>query len=104
MFSFVQAAVSQVLKTVMDQVNFTDEILSEIKTFGPGIGSAWQGDDAEAFVGEIGSRLIPQVMAAIASIGGMHASISRAVEIVLSADQKARSHVSDIEGIFDKIF
>lgn len=104
MFRFVQAVVGQVMKTVMDQVNFTDEMLSQIRGFIPGIGSAWQGDDADAFVSEIGSRLVPQVAATIASIGGMHAGISRAVEVVLSADQKARSYVSNLEGIFDKIF
>jgi hypothetical protein len=103
MFSFVQAAVGQVLKTIMDQVNFVEEILSEIQGYGPGIGSAWQGEDADAFVQEINSRLVPQVTAAIASIGGMHAGISRAVEAVMSAEQKAHSYVSDVRGIIDKI-
>jgi len=104
MFSFVRAAVSQVMRTIIDQVNFTEEILSEIRGYIPGLESAWQGDDADAFVQEINSRLVPQITAAIASVGGMHVGIARAVEVILAADRKARSYVADLENVFDNIF
>jgi hypothetical protein len=104
MFSFVRAAVSQVMRTIMDQVNFAEEILSEVRGYVPGLESAWQGDDADAFIQEINSRLIPQVTAAIASVGGMHIGIARAVEVIMAADRKARSYVAELENVFDKIF
>lgn len=104
MFSFIQAAVNQVLGTITEQINFTEEILSQIRGFVPGLESAWQGDDANAFIQEINSRLIPEVMASVDSIGGMQVGITRASEIVVAADQKARGYVTEIEGVFDKIY
>ena len=103
MFTFIQAVVSQVMSTITEQINFTEELLSQIRGFVPGLESAWQGDDAEAFIQEINSRLVPEVTASVASIGGMHVGIARASEIVLAADQKARGFVTELEGVFDKI-
>ena len=103
MFTFIQAVVQQVMSTITEQINFTEEILSQIRGFVPGLESAWQGDDAEAFIQEINSRLVPEVTASVASIGGMHVGIARASEIVQAADQKARGFVTELEGVFDKI-
>jgi hypothetical protein len=103
MFSFIQAAVNQVMGTIMEQINFTEEILSQIQGFGPDLRSVWQGVDGDKFGEEINSRLIPEVKASVGSMGGMHVGIAKASEVVLAADQKARSLVAQIEDEFDKI-
>jgi hypothetical protein len=92
------------MSTIMQQINFVEEILAEVRGFIPGIEGAWVGDDADAFVEEISSRLVPEINAAIASVGGMHVGIARAVEVILTADRKARSIVSDLEHVIDGIF
>ncbi|NIM94890.1 MAG: hypothetical protein GTO18_14410 [Anaerolineales bacterium] len=104
MFRLVRAAVAQVMGTIMQQVNLIEEILSEVSGYGSVLEGSWIGDDADAFVSEINSRLIPQVRGAIASVGGMHVGIARAVEVIIAADRKARGMVRDLEDVFDGIF
>jgi len=97
MFSFVYALVEQVLKKIFEQMNIMGEILEQITGLLPGVDAAWTGPDATAFVEDVSGRLQPQLNQAMASTGGMYNSISRAVEVVLSADQKASTIVRELD-------
>lgn len=104
MFSFVRIAVNQVMSTITQQINLTEGILGQVRGAIPGIESAWTGDDADAFVQEINSRLVPEITSAIASVVGMSIGIASAVNVIDAADRKARGIVADLSGVFDSIF
>jgi uncharacterized protein YukE len=104
MLSFVRAAIDQVLGTLTDQINLTEEVLEQVRGAMPGIQSAWVGDDADAFMEEVNSRLIPEIMAAGAAIGGINIGIMKGADVIEQADEKARGMVQDLEGVFEKIF
>jgi WXG100 family type VII secretion target len=70
----------------------------------PIIGGGWTGQGAQAFIEEVQSRLIPEVMALIASIAGFGGGITQAMDLVREADDGVFGVVNTIGDVFDGIF
>lgn len=100
----LKGPVQEVIQRIMSQLSVMQDLQSQFGNFGSSITEAWVGEDAQAFADEIQSRLIPEIIALIAAIGGMPPGINNAIDIIDQADSKGRSMVNDLVGVFDGIF
>lgn len=105
LFSCVMGEVQDVVGQVVQQANLVEEVAGGIRSgLGPITGGAWTGAGARAFVEEVQTRLIPEIMALIASIGGFGFNITGALNIVQQADNDVFGVVGQVTDIFDSIF
>jgi hypothetical protein len=97
--------VQDVVGQVMQQANLVEEVAGGIRGgMGPITGGAWTGAGSRAFIEEVQTRLIPEIMALIASIGGFGFNITGALDIVQQADNDVFGVVGQVTDIFDSIF
>ena len=106
LFSCVMGDVQDVVGQVVQQANMVEEVAGQIRGgLGPiTTGGAWTGAGARAFTEEVQTRLIPQITALIASIGGFGFNITGAMNIVQQADNDVLGVVGQVTDIFDSIF
>jgi hypothetical protein len=105
LFSCVMGDVQDVVGQVVQQANMVEEVAGQIRGgLGPITGGAWTGAGARAFTEEVQTRLIPEIMALIASIGGFGFNITGAMNIVQQADNDVFGIVGQVTDIFDSIF
>ena len=68
-FSCVFGEVEDVVSQVTQQANTIEDLMGNIRGgMQPITGGAWTGQGAQAFIDEVETRLIPEIMALIASI------------------------------------
>jgi uncharacterized protein YukE len=104
-FSCVMGDVQDVVNQVTQQANMVDDVAGRIRSgMGPITGGAWTGQGADAFVNEVQTRLLPQIMALIASIGGFGGGITSAMGMISQADNDVFGVVGNIGDVFDSIF
>jgi uncharacterized protein YukE len=104
-FSCVIGEVQDVVQQVVQQANQVEETVGAIRSgMGPIQGGAWIGQGANAFIEEVMTRLIPELMALIASIGGFGGGITSAMNLVEQADNDVFSVVGNVVDVFDSIF
>jgi uncharacterized protein YukE len=104
-FSCVMGDVEDVVNQVVQQANMVDDVAGRIRSgMGPITGGAWTGQGADAFVNEVQTRLLPQIMALIASIGGFGGGITSAMDLISQADNDVFGVVGNIGDVFDSIF
>jgi uncharacterized protein YukE len=97
--------VQDVISQVTQQANLVEEMMNSVRTgMQPIMGGAWIGQGAEAFIDEVESRLIPEVMALIASVMGFGGGITQALNLVSQADNDAFGVVGGVMDLFDSIF
>ena len=104
-FSCVFGEVEDVVSQVTQQANTIEDLMGNIRGgMQPIAGGAWTGQGAQAFIEEVETRLIPEIMALIASIGGFGGGIGQAMDIVRQADSDATNVVNGLSDVFDSIF
>lgn len=104
-FSCVMGDVQDVVNQVVQQANLVEEVAGGIRNgMNPIVGGAWTGQGAQAFIDEVQTRLIPEIMALIASIAGFGGGINTALDIVQQADNDVFGVVGQVVDIFDSIF
>ena len=104
-FSCVFGEVQDVISQVTQQANMVEDLMGNIRGgMQPIVGGAWTGQGAQAFIEEVETRLIPEIMALIASIGGFGGGIGQAMDIVHQADNDATNVVNGLTDVFDSIF
>jgi hypothetical protein len=100
----LKGPVQEVIQRIMSQMQVMQDLQSQFGNFASSITEAWVGEDAEAFASEIQSRLVPEIVALIAAIGGMPPGINNAMDIIDQADSKGRAMINDLAGVFDGIY
>lgn len=104
-FSCVLGEVQDVVSQVTQQANQIDDMMGGIRGgMQPIMGGAWTGQGANAFIDEVQTRLIPEIMALIASIMGFGGGITSAMDTISQADSDANSVVGGLGDVFDSIF
>jgi hypothetical protein len=104
-FSCVIDEVQDVISQVVQQSNMVDEVAGGIRNgMQPIMGGAWVGEGANAFIDEVNTRLIPQIMQLVASIAGFGGSITSALDIISQADNEVGGIVGPLGDVFDSIF
>ncbi len=105
LFSCIINDVQDVVSQVAQQANQVDEVGNMIKNgMQPIIGGAWTGQGANAFIEEVNTRLVPQILQLFASIGGFGGGITSALDIISQADNQVSSVVGGLADTFDSIF
>ena len=104
-FSCVMNEVQDVVSQITQQANQVEEVAGGIRSgMQPIMGGGWTGQGARAFIEEVNSRLIPEIMALIASIGGFGGSITQAMDMVGQGDSDVFGIVGNLGDVFDSIF
>lgn len=104
-FSCVMGDVQDVVNQVVQQANTVEDVAGQIRGgMGPITGGGWTGQGADSFVEEVQSRLLPEIMALIASISGFGGGISFAMDMIDQADNDVFGVVGNVGDIFDSIF
>ena len=67
MFSLIPGLAQQALGQITKQLNIVQEVQRSVTGFMPGLQEAWVGEDANAFLGEMQTRFIPEVGRLIAA-------------------------------------
>lgn len=96
--------VQDVIGRIMQQIGILQDLQSQFGNFASALQGAWVGEDADAFVQEVQTRLIPEIMDLIAAIGGMPGGISRGMDLIRGADSRGRSLVAEVGDLFGSIF
>lgn len=104
-FSCIINDVQDVVSQVAQQANDVDGVGSLIRNgMQPIMGGAWTGQGANAFIEEVNSRLIPEILQLVASIGGFGGGITSALDIISQADNQVANVVGGLADTFDSIF
>ncbi len=104
-FSCVMGDVEDVMNQVARQASQVEDVAGGIRSgMQPIMGGAWTGQGARAFTDEVQSRLIPQIMALVASITGFGGGISNALGMIQQADNDVFGVVGQVTDVFDSIF
>lgn len=103
--NFARKIVESVMQQIMQQLKIVENAVSQpIQAIVQEIlGGAWEGDDADAFVADIQSNVLPVLAELLAAIGGCNISINGAMDAIDKADQKAASIFEDLAGSFKVI-
>ena len=104
MFSLIPGIAQQALGQITKQLNVVQEIQRSVTGFMPGLQEAWVGEDANAFLGEMQTRFIPEVGRLIAAIGGMPSSFGQGINLATETDSKNVSIAEEVGSAFDEIF
>jgi WXG100 family type VII secretion target len=104
-FSCVIDEVQNVVSQITQQSSQVEDVVNGIRGgMQPISGGAWVGQGAQAFIEEVNSRLIPQIMQLIASISGFGGGINSALDVMSQADNDVFGVVGNIGDMFDSIF
>lgn len=104
-FTFIANDIEEQVQTCTKQADNCDRVVGLIRGgMNPIQGGAWTGQGARAFIQEVISRVIPQIMELIAAIMGFGGGMSKALNILGSADKAVSGVVSQVADVFDKVF
>ena len=97
-----------VLEGVLDEIANQGRILEAIEdairgNYLPSV-SSWIGEDADAFRGEVETRLLPAIVELIAAIFGMSTGVSSAHEIMQTADAQCSGQAENLADVFRNIY
>ena len=104
MFSLVPGLAQQALGQITKQLNVVQEIQGAVGKVIPGLQESWIGDDANAFVGELQTRFLPEVARLVAAIAGMPTSFGQGISLATEIDQKNASLAEEVGEALGGIF
>lgn len=103
-FNFILDEVQDVVSRVINEVS---RIESERDMLGnlvdQVIGVEWTGEGAQAFYNEVGTRVVPEIAALVASIGGYQLNITKAEDRIMQGDQEAVQSFQNLAGLYEQI-
>lgn len=104
-FSCVMNEVQDVVNQVTSQAQQIEDVVGNVRSgMGPIEGGGWVGEGANAFMEEVQTRLIPEIMALIASVMGFGGGITSALGVIEQADNDVFGVVGNVADMFDSIF
>jgi hypothetical protein len=103
MLRYVGNLVSGVLGTLASETANLEGVLLQAKGSLDEADSAWDGPDADAFLNEVDSQMIPGVAALLAALLGLRLRIQRAAEIIVQADHEAAGMVEELRAAYERI-
>jgi WXG100 family type VII secretion target len=101
---FQRAIVQELMGTIKKQHSTANDIMSQVKGYGPMVQGAWIGPDANEFVADIARKFVPAMTELMLAIAGINVNLTKATETVDQADSKAKSIVSNLADTFSKIY
>lgn len=96
--------IQDVIGRITRQIDELQVVQGQFGNFASTLQGAWVGEDADAFVAEVRSRLIPEIMDLIAAIAGMPGGLNNAMDLIRGADSKSRAMVGQLGDLFGSIF
>ena len=100
---FQRNVVQELMSKVKKQHSLAEDLLQQVRGYGPTVQTAWRGGDADEFVADIGRKFVPAMMELIMAIAGVNVNLTKATETVDNADKKAKSLVDGLADEFMKI-
>ena len=97
-FSFIADEIEEQFNQYKRQAEQTERVVNPIQ------GGAWIGQGARAFIQEVMTRVIPQIMELIAAIAGFGGNIGKALNIMNQADKMVGGIARQLGDVFDSIF
>lgn len=94
----------EIVGHITQQIGIMEDVRSRVGSMSQALGGAWVGQDADAFMQEIATRVIPEIMDLIAAIGGMPGGFSQMMDITRGADSNARGRIAGLGDMFGSIF
>lgn len=103
-FNYVLDEVQDVVREIVSKSEEVQQVMETIENgVNPLEGGLWTGGGADAFYDEVRTRLIPEITALLASIGGFQTSIVRSEDRVIQADNEVTRVVDDLRGLYEEI-
>jgi hypothetical protein len=102
-FQFLRSSVQSVSSGITQQQQIATGVMETIQGFVPKVQGAWVGGDEEAFVADVGRKIIPAMVELIAAIGGVNLNLTKATGIVDTADSKAKGMADQLGDQFSNI-
>lgn len=94
----------EIIGRITQQINVMEDVRGRVGSMSQALGGAWVGQDADAFMQEIATRVIPEIMDLIASIAGMPGGFSKMMDMTRAADSAARGRIGGLSDMFGSIF
>jgi len=104
MFSLIPGLAQQALGQITKQLNVVQEVQRSVGSVIPGLQESWIGDDADAFIGELQTRFMPEVGRLVAAIAGMPTSFDMGINLATETDQKNVSLAEEVGEALGGIF
>ncbi|MEW5987098.1 MAG: hypothetical protein AB1791_10730 [Chloroflexota bacterium] len=106
LLSFARSVVQSVISQVTQQMNVVQEqAYDQVKAMvAQTVGGAWRGQGADAFVNEINTVMLPQIVQSITSITAINSSIQFASEVIDRADEQVSAAVNTLADTFSSIY
>ena len=103
--SFVHENVEHAISTINLQGNtIGEQVLNPIqRMIQQVIGGAWRGPDADAFIQELDTAVLPEVKSLIGALQKFNGNIRSASSIIVKADEATRGMISGLAEAFDHI-
>ena len=105
LLSLARAILNGVLDEIGKQLNVVEtQVTNVLQGFVKDVvGGMWQGPDADAFVSDL-NNMLPKVQDVHQRTSAFATGINNAAEHIIATDQQASNQVSDLVGIFSKIY
>lgn len=100
---FQRQMVQELMSNVKKQHSMAENVMQQVKGYGPTIQTAWRGGDADEFVADIARKFVPAMTELILAIAGINVNLTKATETVDNADSKAKGLVNGLADQFGKI-
>lgn len=100
----LKGATQEIMGKITSQINVMQDLQDELTSSASILGEAWVGEDADAFVDELQTRVIPEIADLIAALSGLPGGIGNAMDIIDGADSASSSMWSNARSIFSSIF
>jgi WXG100 family type VII secretion target len=104
-FSVIADEVEEQVQQFSRQGQRAEQVVNTIRTnLQPIQNGAWTGQGGRAFIQEVVTRVVPQIMELIAAIAGFGGGIGKALNIMTNADKMVKGIVGQVSDVFSSIF
>jgi len=100
---FLRGPVEDVMSKVGSQQQQAQGLMDQVKGYVPKVQSAWKGGDEKEFEADVARKLVPAMTELIAAIAGINLNLSKATNVMDSADSKVKSLANGLGDMFGKI-
>lgn len=100
---FIAGGVQDVMSQVGQQQQQAQSVLQNIQSMVPKVQNAWVGDDANEFAADVARKIVPAMMELIAAIAGVNLNLTKATDVMNSADSKVKGLADGLGDVFSKI-
>lgn len=104
-FTFIANEITDQINSYQKQGGECERVVGNLRGgANPIQGGAWIGLGQRAYLTELLTKVVPQIMELIAAIAGFGGSLGKALGIMEQADKMVSGIVGQVGDIFDQIF